>query len=295
MNRSNHRVATLVAVVCALLASSAAQAQDHPPPWLLRPRPRPVPQVTMQLEDGMGNRLRAFQQGGQSFVLGAPGDRYAVRIHNPTAERVEVVLTIDGRDAVRGLPSDGVSPRGYVIPAGASALVEGFRTSVSAVATFRFSSPADSYAARMGTPQHIGEISLSVFPERRQAPIEIGDMPWRAPDEGERQRPAPPGEAPRAGAARAPSQPWQDGSNLGTEFGEIRSSQVRETSFERATPWAPSRVLSVRYDDAEGLAARGIEVFPSPPVEPWPVLPVAPVNRFSLPPPSRFAEPPPSF
>jgi hypothetical protein len=38
-------------------------------------------------------------------------------------------------------------------------------------------------------------------------------------------------------------------------------SQVTEVRFERQSSARPARIVTVRYDDAEGLQARGIRVF----------------------------------
>src|SRR5690606_9406354 len=40
---------------------------------------------------------------------------------------------------------------------------------------------------------------------------------------------------------------------LGTAYGEQRSSSVRGTRFERADPTNPDLVLSLRYNDADGV------------------------------------------
>src|SRR5690606_13380182 len=46
--------------------------------------------------------------------------------------------------------------------------IEGFRTSLTDVATFRFSSVADSYAGRKGKARNVGVIAVAIFEE--QAP-----------------------------------------------------------------------------------------------------------------------------
>jgi hypothetical protein len=49
-------------------------------------------------------------------------------------------------------------------------------------------------------------------------------------------------------------------SNIGTLYGESHDSSVVEVSFERRSPTHPSAVLALRYDDYEGLEARGIDL-----------------------------------
>ena len=72
--------------------------------------------------------------------------------------------------------------------------------------------------------------------------------------------------------------------NLGTEYGESVGSAAREVAFVRANAKRPAAVLTVRYDDHEGLAARGIEVYPQRPVAQAAPAPF-PRNHFALPPP----------
>ncbi|HET9621704.1 MAG TPA: hypothetical protein VFP84_10075, partial [Kofleriaceae bacterium] len=50
---------------------------------------------------------------------------------------------------------------------------------------------------------------------------------------------------------------------LGTEFGEQRTSNVSFTRFVRA-PGKPAAIAELRYNDAAGLMALGIQVQPIP-------------------------------
>jgi hypothetical protein len=262
------------------------------------------------LEDASGGALPVFYHEGRTFVLGEPGERYVVRVTNPTAERVEAVVSVDGRDAISGRVADYRAQRGYIVPPYGSVTIDGFRQSLSAVAAFRFANPEDSYSARMGTPENVGIVGVALFAERnrRPAPQPVLRAPRpsarydadgpSARDERDSRRAdgaatrrsaesAPP--APAKGEAesrgRGPTAAPRDSvDNLGTEYGETRESNVVEVPFERASS-RPTRVLSVRYDDVDGLRARGIDVRPR-----WsrraPEEPEAFPN-------SRFAQPPP--
>ncbi len=76
---------------------------------------------------------------------------------------------------------------------------------------------------------------------------------------------------------------------LGTAFGESRHSEVGETTFVRANPATPTRIVSVRYDDRAGLRAQGVPVDPPRPSETWMR---ATADPFPATPPRRFARPP---
>jgi hypothetical protein len=118
--------------------------------------------VSVLTEDG--TTLETYAKGGRYYVLGDDGDRYIIRVTNPTANRVEAVITVDGLDVIDGENGDG-RKRGYVVPAYGELKVEGFRTSTAEVATFRFSSVDDSYAGRKGKARNVGVIAVAIFEE----------------------------------------------------------------------------------------------------------------------------------
>jgi hypothetical protein len=234
----------------------------------------------VSLQGAGGERLRTFHHSGQTFVLGQPGERYSIRIQNPSNRRVEAVVSVDGRDAISGDPADFVRQRGYVIPPFGSVTVDGFRTSLERVAAFRFTDPENSYSARLGTPENVGVIGVAFFPEQK---LETPKVARRERAAGPARRPAKPSaSAPGAAAERS------DSNRLGTEFGEARMSSVTEVSFTRESASRPARVVTLRYDDASGLRARGIDVFERSfrPVSHEPEA--FPRSRFAAPPPDRF-------
>ncbi len=313
-------VATVGLGVLCLVCCTRADARS--PFW--RPRPAPPPYSVM-LEDENGSSLPTFAKDGRTFLLGEPGLRYNIRVCNPTAQRVEAVISVDGRDAVSGRPGDYVNERGYVVAAYGCQVVEGFRQSFEEVAAFRFTSPQNSYSSRMGTPQNVGVIGVAFFPERVRppAPLIRRRTPRPAPlpydsdarkAESSRDQPSWPMRREPAGAAapsNAPSEGRADSAarsrgtserysgprdldlgatgsvdNLGTEYGETHQSAVSSVSFERALPSHPALLSTLRYDDADGLIARGIDLSgygygPRNDDEPQPF----PVSRFAQPPP----------
>lgn len=228
--------------------------------------------VTVELVNGAGQRLETFGHGGSVWVLGAYGDRYGIRVHNNSGERVEAVVSVDGRDAIDGKPAS-FTKRGYLIQPWGDVTIDGFRVSDADVATFRFASVGESYAARMGNARNVGVIGVAVFRERYVPPPPRPVEPtygWRyeddaAGDEGLRgtaRREAPSADAPSgaSGAPAAEAAPTKTSRpGLGTEFGERRYSPVRSVSFERASS-RPSHQIALRYNDATGLRRLGIDL-----------------------------------
>jgi hypothetical protein len=243
-----------------------------------------------------------FWHDGESYVLGHTGERYVIRVENHSGRRIEAVVTVDGRDAIDGKAGDFQHKRGYLVPAWGQVDIDGWRLSQSQAAAFRFSSVADSYAARTGNAREVGVIGLAVFPERvyRPRPLPVvppccfdgyrdDELGYREPSESKRSAQAPaPAAAPTdalaergigahgSGAAKgkaaasasadyAPTRRERPG--LGTEFGEAVASHIQEVEFVRANPSVPAAVLGVRYNDHDGLVAMGVNVDG---VYPWP-------------------------
>jgi hypothetical protein len=208
-----------------------------------------------------------FQHAHQSYVMGSLGARYTLRVVNRSGQRVEAVVSVDGRDVLDGRAAD-MRKRGYLVPAWGSVEIDGWRLSQRQVAAFRFASVRDSYAARMGNARNVGVIGVAVFPERYVPPPPPVYVPWDrerssgapAREESTEAQSAPSASADaRGGAARrAPSPSARPG--LGTEFGERVHSEVREVTFVRAHASRPAAMLGVRYDDREGLYAAGVDV-----------------------------------
>ncbi|HSS01274.1 MAG TPA: hypothetical protein VLM79_29650 [Kofleriaceae bacterium] len=130
-----------------------------------------------------GETLPTYQQHGRYYVQGNVSDRYMIRIANPTDRRIEAVVTVDGLDVIDGENGD-LRKRGYVVPAYGETRIEGFRTSVSDVATFRFSSVGGSYAGQKGKARNVGVIAVALFEETappREQEIIVGEAPPRPP------------------------------------------------------------------------------------------------------------------
>lgn len=257
----------------AILTASGATAQYRPVPPPRPPAPFRADVVVY------GAPLPVYHLGADRYVEGQLGQRYVVRVFNPTDRRAEVVVAVDGLDAIDGTPAS-IAKRGYVVGPRSSIDVEGFRTSMHDVAAFRFTTVPDSYASRTGHPSRVGRIEVWVFPEKASAQPPLMPRP--------RPRASRPEEAPGAAAPRD-----QESQGLGTQFGEQRQSWVRETTFERAQFWSPETKITLRYDDRQGLCAKGLrQLCDEPLVRPQPIEPFGPAPEAE---PRRFAQPPPGY
>lgn len=228
---------------------------------------------SIEVVDERETPLPTFEHLGRAYVLGTLGQRYLVRVTNRSAQRIEVVASVDGRDVLDGQPA-AWSKRGYIVDPYGSLIIDGFRLSQEAVAAFRFSSVPRSYAAQMGSPRDVGAIGVAVFTERpyfrpppvrrdRNVPVPQTDRDFGDHSPGMiggqvSENEAPPPDDAQQGSVAKKSMPAER-RGLGTEFAEEHSSYVQRVQFERASS-TPASLLTVRYDDRAGLIALGIDV-----------------------------------
>ncbi len=271
-----------------------------------------LPSVSVRLVDASGVGLPTFSHRGNTYIAGETGARYGIELRNHHATRVEVVVTVDGRDVVSGSLGDYTTQRGYVLGPYERVIVDGYRQSLQQVATFRFGSVASSYSARRGTPQHVGVVGVAVFRERpekaarwrrpRIAQPEASTRTHHAQERPTQEKASPSrrqlheGQSASSEAYDNAASPYRnvpdatddadEPQHLGTQYGESRSSYVHEVPFSRARRTRPDRLLTFYYDSLSALRARGV--------------PVDPPRRYSLPSQrnpwpriTRFAPPPP--
>lgn len=208
-----------------------------------------------------GRVLPSWRHQGRLWVVGSPGEAYAVRLSNRSGGRLLAVLSIDGVNAVSG-ETAAVSQSGYVIDAGSSVDIRGWRKSLDDVAQFSFAQLADSYAARTGRPDNVGAIGVAVFREAVEPQV------WRREAPLAKQAPAAPSAGAAGDAARSEAE-----ERLGTGHGARERDPTRYTAFRRASN-NPAETIVIYYDSYNNLVARGIVPreprYPAPRPNPFP-------------------------
>jgi hypothetical protein len=218
--------------------------------------------------DGRTTPLYASPDGSDRRYLEArAGARYAISLANRTPQRLGVVVTVDGLNAISGERDAGIG-RMYVLGPWEQTTVRGWRTSLSDVRRFTFVDERSSYAARSGKANaKMGWIEVAVYRECRP----YVRRPWY---EGWlRERPAEPDARDEAGRSDAPPaakaapevesrsrEGARPESYPGTGWGPRADDPVRLVTFEPEP--SPAERVSLRYEYASGLRALGI--FPRP-------------------------------
>ncbi|MBK9072158.1 MAG: hypothetical protein IPL79_14320 [Myxococcales bacterium] len=251
----------------------------------------------VDLVDAYGAVLPTFHHRGKFYVMGDMGGRYAIRVRNPLGQRVEALISVDGLDVIDGEAGD-LRKRGYIIEPYSDVTVDGFRTSMSDVAAFRFASVGASYAGRKGKARNVGVIAVAIFAERQaprpRPPVYVPQPDYyseegyggrhgklkddRSSRDEVTARPSAPSSTGAAGSGVAKSEAEADGaydapydrqpepkkrSGLGTEFGEQRYSSVTYGQFHRNST-RPFLTTEIRYNDRQGLISAGVLPRPRP-------------------------------
>jgi len=169
----------LASLLCSAACSTAAADQvagpGLPPNTAIAIGVAPVKvraPYDVQIIRQNGDTLPTYPFKDRYYVQGNDGERYVIRVTNPTPNRVEAVVTVDGLDVIDGENGD-LKKRGYIVPPYGDVRIEGFRTSIEDVATFRFSSVDDSYAGKKGKARNVGVIAVAIFEEQHSEDQQI--------------------------------------------------------------------------------------------------------------------------
>ena len=204
-----------------------------------------------------GEALPVYRHHGRRYVVGKPGNEYAIRIRNCSDRRLLAVVSVDGVNAVTG---ESASPdqSGYVLEPGGYVNIQGWRKDLSRTAAFYFSDPADSYAARTGRPNDLGVIGVALFREAERVGWLSNEGRVAPQDSRERGEADAAGEAEasRAAGATAPA-PAMKQPSLGTGHGRREYSPVEQVEFERVGS-QPDEMVAIRYERRETLVAMGV-------------------------------------
>jgi len=245
-------MAVLALLGAAAVLAPAGSAACHPPV--------PATQTSVEVFDrSEGRVLPVYWYQGRRYVVGKPGNEYAIRVRNGSGGRVLTVMSVDGVNVITG---DTAAPlqSGYVLMPGESADIAGWRKSMSRTAAFYFTALPDSYAARTGRPDNVGVIGVAVFREKVR-PVAL-DSP-RKDVRAEAQSAPAPAAAGAAKAASADSLAQMPQEKLGTGHGRSEDSYASYTQFERASD-TPAETITIYYDSYQNLLAQGVPVATPP-------------------------------
>lgn len=193
-----------------------------------------------------GKEVDEFPHGDKTYLWAREGTEYSIVVWNFTSGRVEVVVTVDGLDILKGLTGDFRTQKGYVIGARQKPeAIPGFRLDGDRAARFTFGAPGDTYAALTHRPNNIGVIGAAFFVERPTSPPPVfrgfGNQTF-------------------GGGMTLGGDVTRGGPSIGTSFGREVGFHTGTTTFTRANPTIPDALLVLHYETKERLRQMGIDV-----------------------------------
>ena len=224
-----------------------------------------------------GKPVTEFFHEGQTFMEGRGGSEFEIEVRNKTANRIMVVVSVDGLSVINGTTA-GVDSPGYVIKAFSSIVIPGWKVTDAQAAKFTFGNKKRSYANdTVGQTTNCGVIGVMAFSEKVTVvnPVVNYGVPASSTyssnassgimTKGITRGITASASSPISGslgsvtatAASATISPQMSVSynNLGTEFGAATTFSTTATTFVKDTV---IDTLVIYYDDARGLKGRGI-------------------------------------
>lgn len=224
-----------------------------------------------------GKPAKEYAHKGKVYIEGRKGTHFSIRMRNNSYSRKLFVPTIDGLSIMNG-EEGSFDSSGYIVNGHSTVTIDGWRTSDKEVAEFFFSSPEGSYRKKMKKGDNLGVIGCAVFSEVYNPPFYVtntGGQTITFPGQTWPQwtttttcdsmsttsgtstynvrGSSMDGVKAMCCSASLGSQPTQQ---LGTGWGEQKTSEVVSVSFERQS--SPDAIFELYYNSREELQKAGI-------------------------------------
>jgi len=170
-------------------------------------------------------RYEKYLPDSRLRITARQGERYSIRVTNTSRGRIALTISVDGLNIISGQRSYGGSNESmYVLNPGQTGDFAGWRSGMSHVQRFYFTSAGDSYAGRLGQSDQLGLIRVVAYREHRPVVYLPYDSLRRSEAES------------KSMAESAP----------GTGYGESSWSPVSETDFNPES--YPGQTVEIKYE-----------------------------------------------
>ncbi len=195
-----------------------------------------------------GHPRPEYANRGRVYVEALEGREFTIRLSNPTAGRVAVALSVDGRNVIDARRTSEIAATKWILNPGETLDVPGWQVSGETARRFFFTQTSRSYAEWLGDTGNVGTIEAVFFRERPR-PISLAPKDERGAA----------GNAPPAAPSRqsAPEAKARDaGDYAATGIGDRTSFPVRRIEFG-ADP-VPAARIALRYEFRPDLVRLGV-------------------------------------
>ncbi len=244
--------------LCALLLAPAISYAG--------PSPQHYPSscASIKVESLWRGSLPEYPHQGFLWIEGQESEPYQLRVYNHCPSRILAVVSVDGLNVIDGTTASAYGA-GYIVNAGTSVAIKGWRKNLQQSAQFYFTYPQDAYASRVQKDQNLGIIGAAFFHEqlRTHEIVPLFPLPEQMQTPSKRKGSASDGASPAAAEKSTASTPGVAGMrapveepSLGTGHGAKITDRAVKSSFERKTH--PFTIISLRYDSTSNLIERGV-------------------------------------
>lgn len=225
-------------VVLGVVGLCVAVAQK-PTERIIRP-PSPNFDVEVLIN---GRPVTEYAARGKTYIEATQGAEYELRLHNPSADRVAVALSVDGLNTIDARHTSAWNASKWVVEPYQTITISGWQMSSERARRFYFTNERDSYGAKLGQTANLGVISAVFFRERNRP---ITATPQSAPNSGDRM------EAQSA----AKSRPTYDDDYAATGIGRNVRNDVRWVNMDLDSNAAGE--VTIRYEYYSALLRLGV-------------------------------------
>ncbi len=126
-------------------------------------------------------KIPLFRDGSNYYLQGQAGQAYRLVYQNNSANTYEIVASVDGLNVLDGSTASRYDG-GYVLRPNDELVIEGFRKSQNAVASFIFSKPENAYAANtpagsINNTGVIGSVIYQLYDPKKARPLQPQAFP----------------------------------------------------------------------------------------------------------------------
>jgi hypothetical protein len=216
-----------------------------------------------------GSAAAEYPFRDRTYIEALRGKSFSLRLHNPTAERVAVALSVDGLNVVDAKRTSAAGATKWILAPGQTVDIPGWQISGQTARRFFFTDTARSYSKWIGDTRNVGVIEAVFFRERIRPvqPLTAAppireekmsrDSAARAPDG--RVMGAPESQI----AGESPASPPKEGAKVresdnfaATGIGERTSFPVQWVSFDEDP--VPAATIALRYEYRRELVRLGV-------------------------------------
>ncbi len=206
-----------------------------------------------------GRGAPEYAARGRIYIEALKGKEFVIRLSNPTAERVAVALSVDGRNVVDAKRTTELAATKWILGPWQTADIPGWQVSGQTSRKFFFTDTAGSYAKWLGDTSNVGTIEAVFFREKRRPPVTV----YKDREEQPLQDSAAQSAPGAAGKAEAPRAEARDGAKrqspdklAATGIGDETRFPVSWVEFEEDP--APVARIALRYEFRSGLVRLGV-------------------------------------